>query len=50
MKKTNVINDIYYNEAGYGSVKTTYAGARLQDNKNHFKLCSGVVFEERRKY
>ncbi len=25
-----VINDIYYNEAGYGSVKTTYADARLK--------------------
>ncbi len=28
-----VINDIYYNEAGYGSIKTTYADARLKDKR-----------------
>jgi hypothetical protein len=32
-EKDKVINDIYFNEAGYGSVKTTYADARLKNNK-----------------
>ncbi len=32
-EKDKVINDIYFNEAGYGSVKTTYADARLKDKR-----------------
>ena len=32
-EKDKVINDIYFEESGYGSVKTTYADARLK-NKN----------------
>ena len=32
-EKGKVINDIYFNEAGYGSVKTTYADARLKDKR-----------------
>ena len=32
-EKDNVFNDIYYNEAGYGAVKTTYADARLKDKR-----------------
>ena len=31
--KDKIINDIYYNESGYGSVKTTYNDARLKNNK-----------------
>ena len=32
-EKYKVINDIYYNEAGYGSIKTTYGDARLKDKR-----------------
>ncbi len=32
-EKDKVINDIYYNEAGYGSVKTTYTDARMKDKR-----------------
>ncbi len=32
-EKDKLINDIYFEESGYGSVKTTYADARLKNNK-----------------
>ena len=31
--KNKIINDIYVNEAGYGSIKDTYIDARIKDNK-----------------
>ncbi len=32
-EKDKIISGIYYNESGYGSIKTTYSDARLKNNK-----------------
>ena len=32
-QKDKVINDIYFEESGFGSIKTTYADARLKDKR-----------------
>ena len=32
-QKDKILNDIYYDQAGYGSVKRTYSEARLQSSK-----------------
>ncbi len=36
-EKEKVVNDIYYNEAGYGSIKTTYSDARLKSSNMTLK-------------
>ncbi len=36
-EKDKIINTIYYNESGYGSVKTTYSEARLKSSKLELK-------------
>ncbi len=32
-EKDKIINEVYCNEAGYGSVKTTYTDARMKDRR-----------------